>query len=235
MIVLDASSPALLITQPDHAAVAATIMRHWTAGGLDASPRRAAIMRAIEHHDDGWREVDVHPFLDAATGRVLDFVHIPVAARQSLWPRGVTRLEAEPYAAALVAQHAVHVYRRLRPEPEWSSFFVEMAAARDWHLSAAHETFEHLQDDYVFLRLGDLASLTFCGIDTAGQAGEMGYDLRLDGSRLVVTPDPFAGAEVALQIIARELATTVFGSADEARAAWDSAPLRTLTGVAVGG
>jgi len=209
-------------------------MRHWTAGGLDASPRRAAIMHAIEHHDDGWREVDVEPFLDTATGRVLDFVHVPVATRHGVWQRGVARLEAEPYAAALVAQHALHVYGRLRHEPAWSSFFAEMSAARDWHLLAAHEAIETLQRDYRFLRLGDLASLTFCGI-AAGQAGEMGHDLRLDGSRLIVTPDPFAGAEVGLEVTARELATTAFASADQARAAWDSAPRRTLRGVAVGG
>jgi len=192
-------------------------------------------MLALEHHDDGWREVDAEPFLDAATGRILDFVHVPVAVRHSVWQRGVAGLEAEPYAAALVAQHAVHVYQRLRQDPAWSSFFAEMTAARDWHLQAAHEALETLQREYSFLRLGDLASLTFCGIDTAGQAAEMGHDLRLDGPRLIVAPDPFGGAEVALQIAARELSSTAFASADEARAASDSAPRRTLTGAVVGG
>ena len=173
--------PALLITQPDHAALSATIMRGWQSGGLPESPRHVAVMLAIQAHDNGWQEVDVEPCLDPATGRVLDFVHVPEDVRHAVWRRGVARLEGEPYAAALVAQHALHIYRRMRQQPGWRQFFVEMTAARDRHLLAAHETIETLQREYAFLRLADLASLTFCGVDTAGQAQEMGYDIHLEG------------------------------------------------------
>ena len=82
----------------------------------------------------------------------------PDAVKRSVWPRAVGRLAHAPYAAALVAHHAVHVYRRYRTEPDWAAFFAEMDATRDRHLSAAGTvTFEELLRDYIFLRIGDLA------------------------------------------------------------------------------
>ena len=91
-------------------------------------------MLAIQAHDNGWQEVDAEPCLDPATGRVLDFVHVPEDVRHAVWRRGVARLGGEPYAAALVAQHALHIYRRMRQQPGWRQFFVDMTAARDQHL-----------------------------------------------------------------------------------------------------
>jgi hypothetical protein len=226
-------SPPLLITQPDHAVLAATIMRGWKRGGLPESPRYMAIMLAIQVHDNGWEEVDTEPCLDPLTGQVLDFVHVPEDVRHGVWLRGVARLTGEPYAAALVAQHAVHIYRRMRQQAGWRQFFVDLTAARDAHLAASHETIETLQREYAFLRLADLASLTFCGVDTGGQAQEMGYEIRLEGARLVVAPDPFEGESFEVEITGRELAAS-FPSVADARAAWHSASRRTISGVVTG-
>ena len=227
-------SPPLFITQSDHAALAATLMRGWHAGGLPESPRHVAIMLAIQAHDSGWLDVDAEPCLDPATGRVLDFVNVPEDVRHAVWKRGVARLAGEPYAAALVAQHALHVYRRMRQQLGWRQFFVDMTVARDQHLAASHETIETLQREYAFLRLADLASLQFCGVDTNGQAQEMGYDIRLHGPRLVITPDPSAGGAFDIAIAGRELASS-FTSVADARAAWQAAPRRTVSGVVSGG
>ena len=234
MIVRTDLEPPLFITQPDHAALAATIMRGWDSGGLQESPRHVAIMLAIQAHDNGWQEVDLEPCLDPANGHVLDFVHVPEDVRHAVWKRGVARLAGEPYAAALVAQHALHVYRRMRQQPGWRQFFVDMTAARDRHLSASHETVETLQREYAFLRLADLASLTFCGVDTNGQAQEMGYDIRLEGPRLFIAPDPFGGGVFDIEITGRELASS-FASVADARVAWQHAPQRTVAGVLSGG
>jgi hypothetical protein len=227
-------SPPLFITQPDHASLSATIMRGWKSGGLPESERHVAIMLAIQAHDNGWQEVDAEPCLDPGSGRVLDFVNVPEDVRHAVWRRGVARLAYEPYAAALVAQHAVHIYRRMRQQPGWRQFFVDMTALRDQHLMAAHQTIETLQREYAFLRLADLASLTFCGVDTNGQAHEMGYDIRLEGPRLIIAPDPFDGAAFAIEIAGRELAAS-FASVADARAAWQAAPRRTVSGVVTGG
>ena len=58
MIIRRKGTTPLLITQPDHAQLAATIMERWQEDGFPDSPRRAAILLAIREHDNGWREVD---------------------------------------------------------------------------------------------------------------------------------------------------------------------------------
>jgi uncharacterized protein DUF3891 len=237
MIVRLTGSSQFLITQPDHATLAATIMRGWRTGGLLDSPRLAAILLAIEQHDNGWSDVDAAPLVDEQTGDVVDFVAAPAEIRRALWPRGADRLASTPYAAALVAQHAVHVYRRYRGNPDWAQFFLEMESRRDRYRDRAAVTPDDLMREYFFLRIGDLASLTFCNGWTDPQVDDSGsgYTVRLDGPRLTIAPDPFGGHEVRLEIAARELPRRAFRSAAEAREAFRAAEATVIVGVAIGG
>ena len=66
MIVRQHDSWLLLITQPDHAALAARVMQHWVADGLPTHPLRSSIFHAIAQHDNGWQEVDASPLVDGA-------------------------------------------------------------------------------------------------------------------------------------------------------------------------
>src|SRR3989442_1479956 len=118
-----------LITQVDHAHLARGIMERCVP--LAARARRDAILHAIGEHDNGWAEEDAAPFVDPATGGVADFVHVPLGVRQRVWPRAVSRLGDDPWAAALVAHHAVTVYDRYRADPDWTSFLAGMASSRD--------------------------------------------------------------------------------------------------------
>jgi hypothetical protein len=106
------------------------------------------------------------------------------------------------------------VYSRYRSDPEWADFFPMMEAMRD-RLAPQPQ----LLPDYLFLRIGDLASLTFCTAANM-QVGEFGYMVRLDGDDLIITPDPFEGSEVPLQISGRDLR--------------DPDTILTITGVARG-
>lgn len=233
MIIRATGSSQLLITQPDHAALAAHIMRRWSADGLLISPRRAEILQAVEEHDNGWREVDAAPLVDETTGRILDFIHVADEVRRGVWPRGVERLRATPYAAALVAQHAIHVYGRYRTSADWAPFFLEMEEARNHHLRLASSvTLDELLHDYAFVRLGDLMSLTFCNGWTEPQADEYRYAIRLTEERLSVSPDPFAGQRVPFEIAARELPDRPFRSTADAQRAMVTAPRIILTGMA---
>lgn len=203
------------ITQPDHAALAGRIMKAWRANELPTSHRRDEILMAVSEHDNGWREIDAQFLIDSDTGAVLDFMTVSGEIKRGVWPRAIERLAATPYAAALVAHHAAHVYSRFRSDPEWADFFPEMEAARD-RLAARQE----LLADYLFLRIGDLASLTFCTAANM-QVGEFGYMVRLEGDELIITPDPFGGAEVPLQISGRDVR--------------DPERIVTITGTARGG
>jgi len=216
-------------------------MRQWRADGLLQSPRLPSILLAVEEHDNGWREVDTAPLVDASTGRVLDFIGAPDETRRAVWPRGADRLAATPYAAAIVAQHALHIYRRYRDNPGWAPFFAEMETRRDRQLerlsSEKHAaTLEDLLREYFFLRIGDLISLVFCNGWTGEQLDDSGsgYAIHLDGPRLAITPDPFEGREVPLEVTARELPNRTFQSAAEASDAWSNAPQVLVQGVASG-
>jgi Protein of unknown function (DUF3891) len=191
-----------LITQPDHAHLARRVMEHCVP--LATRSRRDAILHAIAEHDNGWAEEDAAPHANPETGQVFDFVTAPASVRQHVWPRGVARLADDPWAAALVAQHAITIYVRFRLEHEWQPFFAEMEDARDRMLRASGGPLNVLLADYVFVRLADLISLTFCtGWTDEQRFGE--WTVRRFDARVVVAPDAFGGTEIPIEIAAKEI------------------------------
>ena len=137
---------------------------------------------------------------------------------------GVERLSAFPYVAALVAQHALHLFDKYRADPEWAPFFDRMERLRAAHLeAAAPSTDEELRRDYFFVRMADLLSLQFC--DDWREPQRIGeFESCWDGTRLTITPDPFGGATVSMSISARRLPNIRF-DARAAAAAFAEAPL----------
>ncbi len=197
---------------------------------LHDEPRRASILHAIGGHDNGWREPDARPRLDEE-GRIADFVHVDRRIRQGVWPRGVRRLEEDPWAAALVAHHAATVYGRLRGDPEWSEFFASMESSRDAHVGAARGRPDELAHDYTYLRLGDLISLTFCtGWEEKQSYGDWHVDLR-EGGRVVVDPCSLETTELPIAVEAVELPAGPFESRGALLAALAAAPRVELQGV----
>lgn len=238
MIVRQAGTGLLLITQPDHAQLAGRIMRHCVA--LADHSRRGAILRAIAEHDNGWAEEDAAPLADPAGG-VVDFVAAPLAVRHRVWPRAVERLADDPWAAALVAQHAITVYDRFRPDPAWTPFFARMEALRDRMTQSVAQACAtgsgaaaaDLRDDYAFVRLGDLVSLTFCTGWTDAQR-YADWTVRLSGDRVRVAPDPFGGAVIPIEIAAREIPARPFRTDAGLRDALGRASATVLRGAASG-
>lgn len=226
MIVRHGNGTVQLITQPDHAALARRIMEHWTA--LGEAERRDSILLAIEQHDNGWREPDAAPTIDPATGRIHDFINAPATVRQGVWPRGVARLSYDPWAAALVAQHALTVYDRYRADASWTTFFAQMETTRDTFLASTPHSLPELKVDYAYVRIGDLISLIFCN-----RWEEQSYEswtFRRNGDRVAVTPDAFGGREIPIEISALELPNRPFASDGDLQSALRSAPRISLTG-----
>ena len=231
MIVRPAGADLHLITQPDHAHLAATIIEH--AVTLAARPRRDAILLAVAEHDNGWAEEDAAPIVNPANGRLADFVNVPLAVRHRVWPRAIRRLEQHPWTAALVAQHALVVYDRYRWEAEWTPFFEGMASARDSLLEASGLTFDELVSDYEFVRLADLISLIFCmAITQPQQFGH--WTVQFFGDHLVVSPDPFGNATIPIEVGARALRAQSFRSDDDLRTAVSAATNVTVRGTVSG-
>jgi hypothetical protein len=227
MIVRPTDSGCLLITQPDHAHLARRIMEHCVL--LVANPRRDAILVAVGEHDAGWTETDARPEIDAA-GNVVDFITAPLAVRQGVWPRTVAGLAGEPYAAALVANHASFVYDRYRGDAAWASFFDGMEKSRREMLEASGASLEQLQADYLFVRLGDLISLAFCTGSTAAHTYR-DWTVQLSGPRVAVTPGIFGGAPVTFEVEARAVRPP-FGSNAELQEALSRSATAMIQGEA---
>ena len=231
MIVRQSDAGLYLITQPDHAALARRIMERWTP--LHDAERRASILHAIGEHDNGWREPDDAPTVDPANGRVYDFITIPAAVRQSVWPRGITRLAGDPWAAALVAHHAITVYDRFRFDAGWTSFFGEITAARNSYVEAANRTLAELSSDYVYVRLGDLISLVFCNDWIEPQQFDR-WSIQLDAEQVRIAPDSFDRQQITIEVPARAIPAGPYSSDAALRDAIRSAPTTLLHGVVSG-
>lgn len=199
---------------------------------LAAAARRTIILHAIDEHDNGWAEEDIAPRVNPQTGAIFDFVSAPADVRHAVWPRGVARLADDPWAAALVAQHALVIYHRFRDDAAWAAFFAAMQTLRDEMVEAAGWALDDLLSDYRFVRLADLTSLAFCtGWEGEQHFGE--WTVRLTGTR-VITPDVFGGVEIAIAIIAKEIPNQLYRSATALRDAIARAHTVTLHGSVIG-
>jgi hypothetical protein len=227
LIVRSVANGLELITQPDHAQLARRIMER--CAPLLVEPRRDAILHAVAEHDNGWAEEDAAPTLDSASGGICDFISLPLGARHAVWPRGVSRLRRDPWAAALVAHHGATVYDRFRADAAWAGFFQQMEAMRTEMMAAAGRPLEALVSDYAFLRLGDLISLAFCTRAEEEQR-YANWTIVRAGDRVVVSPDAFGGAAVPFEISARTIDAQRFGSDADLRDALARAPTVTLRG-----
>jgi hypothetical protein len=231
MIVRRDGSDWLLITQPDHSALAGRIMAAWHADNFPDRPTRARVLRATGEHDIGWTPEDAAPRI-TVDGNPADFMTVPTSVKQDVWPVALDQLAPEdPYVAALVAQHAVTVYRRYASDPAWTGFFPPLERRRD-DLFAGGDFASFLQD-YVIVGLGDLFSLIFCNGWQEPYLMES-YQAILRDDRLTISPDPFAGATVPLDVAARRIPARPYASNQDLRDTLARAPTVRVSGLAIG-
>jgi hypothetical protein len=154
----------------------------------------------------------------------------PDPVKHVVWPRAVDRLaDTSPYAAALVAQHAIFVYDSHRDEPAWAEFFRGLRARRDDLRARAGHTPEELDTDYPYLSIVDLLSLTFCN-GWRDDHERFSIRTRCDEHGIVIAPSPFADDSVPLRVRGRRLADRRYASAADLRAAFEDAPMEILEG-----
>jgi hypothetical protein len=236
MIVREDGDSYLLITQPDHARLARDIVAAIRTEPALADAGRETVLFATLEHDNGWLEVDAEPTIDPATGRPCDFINGPAHVKHELWPRGIRRIaRTNPRAGALVAEHALTVYHYRAAEPEWRPFFGPITALRDDLLrqvgAAEGPPREAFDRAYRVVRLGDVFSLQFCNGWTEPHE-TFGYKATLAANRLLITPDPFAGASVPLRVMARRIPARRYASDADLRAAMAESVPEFLEGAA---
>lgn len=238
MIVRQEPDRLVLITQQDHAALAAAFLEQWRADGVPDHPLHARIIEATSVHDIGWAGEDAHPRVSPATGLPYDFITMPDEVRLAVWPRAVDALRDRPFEAALVAQHALTVYRRYEAEPNYQAFFRQMERERDQLFEICQDTMPQatlasFMQAYGWLSIADLLSLIVChGWVETFDADH--YRARLQDDVLVLTPDPFDGHRVPFRIAGRCLERRRYTSDDDLRDAYALAPTVWLSGTLTG-
>jgi hypothetical protein len=246
MIVTRTTEGFRIVTQADHARLAAEILRLARLPELTEHPRRELLLRAVAEHDNGWWEADAAPRLDTTGTAPEDFRVASAPLRQEIWRRGVERFSAAaPYLAALVATHALRILRPdpLDPlDPEWSAFLAGLASRREELLGAAGEALASAQSDDRWLELADgLALAAATGeaafVSRAGwraevaslseTAGTPSGEPAVETVELALAPFPFAGA-TSFGLSCRILPPRSFSSGSELAVALAGASFRRL-------
>jgi hypothetical protein len=223
----------LFITQPDHAAAAADLVQHFE--GFATNPRRVEIHLAVREHDSGWHDLDRDLVFDDSRGKAHDFITVPEPLKQYVWPNAIDQvLPRSPYAAALIAEHALFVYSGNRGKPEWDTFFNAMEARRTDLLARAGIPLETLLADYPLLGIADLLSLSFCHCWETPRE-RFGRSVVCEGAAVTMTPWRLPAASVPVRVRMRRLPDTSFASREALREALERAPAEFLTGVARAG
>ena len=193
MIIVRHAAEMRLVTQGDHAHLAAELLGLCRFPDLLESPHRDEVLRAVLEHDNGWREVDSAPPLDAESGRPCSFRTVPAETRRHLWARGCERYrDTDPLVAILIVEHALQLHDRWLDAPDWSDWRKELDELRAELLEELDLTEESLAESYRWLRFADSCSLALCE-ECPDSFSVAGIRVRVSDDSLVLDPFPLAG------------------------------------------
>ncbi len=221
-----------LVTQPDHAAFAADLIALFRLPELVDHPRRAALLRAVRLHDNGWRELDAAPPVDPASGLPHTFIDLPRPLRLEVWERGTARyVDSDPYTALLTTEHALTLFAGEAATDGWRELLARLADRRGELLARCGLGADDLAADYRFLDLADRLSLAVCN-GWSEPFARHGFTARLGDEGLALSPFPLAGA-TTFEVQCRWVDTRRYAGDGElavalAGARWTSFPLRVV-------
>jgi hypothetical protein len=253
LIVREEQGGWTLVRQMDHAEHCGKLARAWRAGPFGEASVGSALEFAAGYHDLGWTEIDKHPEIDA-DGRPLNFTRIDEVRHTEFYSGAVrTIARTDPYAAYLVSLHASGLYSRryawagLKPV-DWTSIGAhgrallagEQRFRTELFLSIGPDDleFEAAWRNYMLLETFDFLSLLTCfGVDSqrcgpvptfAGQWEQLSVR-RLSDWEVALTPFPFLGESLEVEVECVHLQPPRFESDDELRAQVSSARPETRT------
>lgn len=119
MIRRDAGNFWLLISQVEHARIAAEVASVWGNDRVEPLPLPDHLVPAIRHHDDGWADWERAPTVDARTGVPREFTEMPMSVATDIWSRSVATCAgsgrgASPWGGLWVSRHFCHLADRAR-------------------------------------------------------------------------------------------------------------------------
>lgn len=95
----------LLISQVDHAYLAGDLAAAWGNPQVAELPEPDLLVPAVRDHDEGWREWEKSPKVDAGRGVPRDFLEMPMTDATAIWRRSIdVSHRREKASSATIAQ-----------------------------------------------------------------------------------------------------------------------------------
>ncbi len=96
----------LLISQVDHAHLAAEIAAVWGNAQVPPLPHEHQLVLAVRDHDDGWQEWRRSPTIDPETGLPRNFTEMPMDVATAIWSQSIHKCrQHSPLAGLWVSEH----------------------------------------------------------------------------------------------------------------------------------
>lgn len=125
MIIRTSGNNLYLITQPDHAGLAAAIAAAYRKDYFRGISRYEEVQHAVLHHDDCWTQADQQILIHAGTGLPYSFDDYPAGPKIRFYQEGIDHIARySGYAGLLCSLHFAWFFREDRTE-----------AGRDYYLS----------------------------------------------------------------------------------------------------
>lgn len=211
----------ILISQVEHARLAGLLAGAWGREAFPSPERRAEMVSAVEHHDDGWSDWEVTPKVDAETGRPLDFLETPLTDSLAIWRDSIeaAATKAGPLAGYMVSGHFSVLLRR--GSERWKNhpvtaeladdFFRQQGERQTAWLAAAHVDRASAERAVAWLQLFDAISLWLCcaerraseSFDTPTERSVAFRPEQVDAYDLRVSPWPFEPPRLELSVVGR--------------------------------
>jgi hypothetical protein len=257
MIVSRRPEGLVLVRQVDHQEQCEAMARLWGNADFVRPEPYAPLVEAARCHDEGWREWEEAPRVDAA-GSPVDFADLDRETHVALYREGIAAAERrDPRTGLLVSMHGQGLYegrRGLDPGPRppragrgpaVREFLAEQDRVQEWlraDIGDGPALEAWASAAYRLLQAWDLLSLYLTWrpllegrrmtlAQVPRQVGDSGVDLALvpDGPRACrCAPWPFAVPEAPLPVAARMIPDRRYASDEDLHGALAAAPWTTL-------
>lgn len=220
MLLREDERGVLAIGQPSHAWLSGQLARAWGNDRFGTVEPFEEVCLAAEQHDAGWRNQDLAPSFNPATGRPHAFTEMPLDVHLGLWTEGPRSLLSQSrYGALLASMHGWRLYERRdlsRLPPHEADAVREFLAAQrafqdELRAGLAIDPGQ-LERNSLLIWTWDYLSLALClnwSRATAKWAptanGQVDVEVRISDDVARVEPWPFSGTTLTVRTEGRRL------------------------------
>ncbi|QDT48621.1 hypothetical protein Pan258_26630 [Symmachiella dynata] len=239
----------LIVSQVDHARLAAELAQAWRHNVASSWGISELLFLAVLKHDDGWRAWETGLEIDPDNGIPRDFTEMPMEVAAGIWTSSIETCAAEhPLVGIWVSRHFCYLAqyalsnradnaadvtaaRRFLAEQEQLQQQLQSVALRD----VTAREFETLSElGFRFLRLFDGLSLWLCCAERSEP-----YDIQSDGQsarfmpyadgQIVIDPYVLTKHPLRLAVPAQRIAARAYADNKDLRAAVEASPVEELS------